>query len=599
MTRFRDVRTKTDDRADAANGDAEHSGDGHDRTTTDRRERGVVIIWFALMLIALLGIAGFAVDLSNWWVQAQRLQKAADAGAHAGVVYLPGDPGTAASTARRELGRNSFAVTGANKNAEATINPEPNNPNRLRVSVSTKVSTYFVALLGVNEITLTRQAVAEFISPVPMGSPENKLGNDPEINDPGTQMWLNISAPNTGKEQGDKFHSKVCSASPKEVGCNGTNNDEYDDDGYFFSMKVSQVVHGQPLVFEVFDAAWVNNGLTCGENMPSSSQISTLAWTFPDAATRYSSQNYCAGDGHPGSTLASVMDTTFIVREPDNTPWTHLDNQVVNTATCKPVTVPGLNPAKESKPKEAIYNKLLADSVINPNDGVVTFAEAYRRFTPICTIPAGSVTTGEYIVQVRTNAKAAAPLVTDPSVSTNGHNKMSFRAGFGAAGAKAINGSSVTIAALGKLPIFANAKGADTRFYLARVLPYDAGRTLRILLFDMGESSNSGELQVLPPAEYGSTFTGCKFELDNGASLNVQPNQCKVTGVYSTSGNGYKFNGRQFIIDVPIPQNYTCSANLPTGCWIKMKVVYPSGATVNDATTWSAAILGNPVRLVE
>ena len=61
-----------------------------------RRERGVVLIWFALLLIVLLGFAGFAVDLSNWWFQAEKLQRAADAGAHAGVVYLPFDVAKAA-----------------------------------------------------------------------------------------------------------------------------------------------------------------------------------------------------------------------------------------------------------------------------------------------------------------------------------------------------------------------------------------------------------------------------------------------------------------------------------------------------------------------
>lgn len=571
----------------------------HGEDDERRDERGVVVIWFALLLIVLLGMAGFAVDLSNWWFQSQRLQKAADAGAHAGVVYLPADPASAAVVAKRELGRNDFPVTGMRKNADATVSQEPNNPNRLRVSVTTKVNTYFVGLLGVKEVTLTRQAVAEFISPVPMGSPENKLGNDPEINDPGTQMWLNISAPQTGKEQGDKYHSKVCTATPKEVGCNGSTNDEYDKDGYFFSLKVSQVEPGKPLVFEVFDAAWVNNGLTCGDYMPTYNQRAWLATKFPDAMTRYSDVRYCAGDGHPGSGAGSVMDTTFIVREPDDTPWTHLDNPVIDIATCKPVTVPGFNPANSYPSGDAIYNKLMDDSVIDPDDGVITFAEAYRRFTPICTIPAGSVTTGEYIIQVRTNARAVNPLVEDQTVATSGHNKMSFRAGFGAAGAQNLDGSHVTIAALGKLPIFANAKGADTRFYLARVLPYDAGRTLRILLFDMGESTHAGELQVLPPAEYGGTFSGCNFELDNGAPLTVNSNQCKVTGVYSSSKNGNKFNGRQFVIDVPIPKNYTCSLNTPTGCWIKMKVAYPANATVNDATTWSASILGNPVRLVE
>src|SRR5690606_25152252 len=50
----------------------------------NRRERGVVLVWFTLLLVAILAFVGFAIDLSNWWYQAQKLQRAADAGAHAG-----------------------------------------------------------------------------------------------------------------------------------------------------------------------------------------------------------------------------------------------------------------------------------------------------------------------------------------------------------------------------------------------------------------------------------------------------------------------------------------------------------------------------------
>jgi hypothetical protein len=64
----------------------------------------------------------------------------------------------------------------------------------------------------------------------------------------------------------------------------------------------------------------------------------------------------------------------------------------------------------------------------------------------------------------------------------------------------------------------------------------------------------------------------------------------------SSSGG---FDGKLLTIDVPIPTNYDCDDASATGCWVKIKAQYPSGATVNDATTWSAAILGNPVRLVE
>jgi Flp pilus assembly protein TadG len=581
-----------------------------------QEERAVVLVWFALMLVVLIGFAGFAVDLSNWWLQADRLQRAADAGAHAGVVFLPADLPTARTTARAEMAKNGYRTTGSDLNASTTITQEP-NPNRLRVRLTTTVPSYFVQLLGVDEVELTREAVAEYVAPVPMGSPQNKLGNDPENADPGTQLWMNISGPQTAKAQGDRYQSRVCSGSEAE--CTGTTNDEYTQDGYFFAVDVTSVQSGQPLVIQVYDAAWVNTGFTCADTvsgsgsirlMPSASQITTLTSKFPDAATRYGSvasglsgtaladaQKFCAGDGHAGTT---PVNTTFVFRQPDETPWNNTDNAVINTSSCKPVTVVGHNPNSASSTTargQYIFNQLNdpASGLVDPNDGVLTFAETFRRFSTFCTIPAGSVQTGKYIVQVRTNSASATPTLYTSSITTAGHNKMSMRAGFGTTGVTSLDGSRVTVAALGRLPIFANSNGADTRFYLAKVLPYDAGRTLRISLFDMGEASQTGVLQVLPPAEFASTFSGCGFSRSDGASLSTNASTCTLSNVSSSGG----FDGKVITIDVPIPQNYTCDDDTATGCWVRIKAQYPSGATVNDATTWSAAILGNPVRLVE
>ena len=535
------------------------------------------------------------------------------------MVFLPGDLTRATSTARTEVAKNNYVTTGANANSTITVSQEP-NPNRLRVKLTTEVPSYFVGLLGVESVELTREAVAEYVAPVPMGSPQNKLGNDPENTDPGTQLWVNISAPRTGKEQGDRYQSQRCTQT-SYFGCatgNPSVNTEYDRDGYFFSMDVTSIGTG-PLRFQVFDAAWVNTGFTCTESqtMPTSQMINggggftALTTKFSDAAVRYGSsasglsgsaltnaQRYCAGDGHPGSS-GTAPDTTFIFRQPDNTPWNNTDNPLVTS--CPPVTVPGYNSKWQSGSTARaryIYDLLMNNTTgrVDANDGVLTFAETFRRFATFCSIPAGQVQTGKYIVQVRTNARAASPQVYDSTIATAGHNKMSFRAGFGTTGPTNLDGGNVTVAALGRLPIFANATGADTKFYLARVLPYDAGRTLRINLFDMGEGSSPGSLQVLPPTEFAATFRGCAITRDDSASLTVNANTCTLSNV---GGSSNTFDGRLLTLDVPIPANYDCDDHLPTGCWIKIKAAYPATATVNDATTWSAAILGNPVRLVE
>ncbi len=554
----------------------------------------------ALTLTLMLMFAGLAVDMSNWWLQAQRIQTAADAGAHAGAAFLPADFSTARTTATTATSRNGY-TSGDPDGSQVTVTQEP-NPNRIRVRVATDVPSFFLDLIGMDDIRLTRESVAEYVAPVPMGSPQNKLGNDPEGVNPNAQMWVNVAGPQTGKQQGERHHTRLCNSSPREFGCSSSTSTEFSEDGYFFGMEVRSIAAGQPLQFQVFDAAFVNVGSTCTSNMPTSSQINggsgftALTTKFPDAATRYASgttNGFCPGDQGWGS---RNVQTTFIFRAPDETPWSNVDNPIINTSGCAPVTVPAFNPANASSPSRYVYDQLMGASSgsVDANDGTISFAEAFRRFTTFCSIPAGSVRTGTYIVQVRTNATSAAPTSASSSVTTEGHNRMSFRAGFGSTGLSQVDGSSVTLAALGRLPIYANSTGADTQFYMARVRPYDAGRTLRVNLFDMGEASQPGSLQILPPTEFAPTFSGCTITRDDAASLSVNASICQLNNVSSSS-----YNGRLLTIDVPIPSNYTCNEASTTGCWIRIRAYYPSGSGVTDATTWSAAILGNPIRIVE
>ncbi|MFM7509849.1 MAG: pilus assembly protein TadG-related protein [Actinomycetota bacterium] len=570
------------------------------RWVTGRNQSGLALVWMALTLTLMLLFAGFAVDMSNWWLQAQRIQTAADTGAHAGAAFLPADFNNARTTATTSTSKNGFTAGGA-MNTAVTVTQEP-NPNRIRVRVASDVPSFFLDLIGIETIRLTRESVAEYVAPVPMGSPQNKLGNDPEGVNPNAQMWVNIAGPQTGKQQGERHHTNLCNASPREYGCSGSTSTEFSSDGYFFGMEVLSVAAGKPLEFQVFDAAFVNVGSTCTSNMPTSSQINggsgftALTTKFPDAATRYASGTtggYCPGDQGWGS---RNVQTSFIVRAPDETPWSNVDNPVINTSTCAPVTVAAYNPSSASTPSRYIYDLLMGSStgLVNPSDGVISFAEAFRRFTTFCSIPAGSVQTGTYIIQVRTNALSSAPTVANSGVTTEGHNRMAFRTGFGTSGLNEVSGANVTLAALGRLPIYANSTGADTQFYMARVRPYDAGRTLRIHLYDMGEASQAGALQILPPTEFASTFSGCAITRDDGAALNVSTSICQLNNVSSSS-----YNGRLITIDVPIPPNYTCNEASASGCWIRIKAQYPAGANVTDATTWSAAILGNPIRIVE
>ena len=63
---------------------------------------------FAIMSVVLLGAAALVTDVAWMWTNQQRMQRAADAGALAGAIYLPGNEATAFSTARAETAKNGF-----------------------------------------------------------------------------------------------------------------------------------------------------------------------------------------------------------------------------------------------------------------------------------------------------------------------------------------------------------------------------------------------------------------------------------------------------------------------------------------------------------
>ncbi len=112
---------------------------------------------------------------------------------------------------------------------------------------------------------------------------------------------------------------------------------------------------------------------------------------------------------------------------------------------------------------------------------------------------------------------------------------------------------------------------------------------------------------MLPPADSnvtGGVFSNCLFAQPPGNStgppwgtFSSTASGCKITGVSSSGTPSY--NGQWVTWEIPIPATYTCNTALATGCWAKLQFVYPAGTNVSDTTTWSAYILGEPVRLIQ
>ncbi len=242
--------------------------------------------------------------------------------------------------------------------------------------------------------------------------------------------------------------------------------------------------------------------------------------------------------------------------------------------------------------------------LINPADGVhdngsgtrdtfaENFATGFRRWRQFCKIPAASVAVGRYTITTKTN-------LNDQSAGTN---SFSLRAQWRGALPADTSETGLQLSAVENFPVFINLGGANTStLYMTRLNPVHAGRTMRLELFDIGDIGTPGgtlNFQVLPPtsSNVGSSWP-CSMKLVSAdgtfAPAGFNAANCSITGL-----SRQIYNGTAIQIDIPIPQNFTCSLVLPTDCWTAVKLTFNNGARPTDRTTWSASVLGDPLRLL-
>ena len=401
-------------------------------------ERGYVLIMSALLMLPLLAFAGFAVDIGSWYTYANRMQRAADAAALAGVVWMPNDE-RAEQVALDTAKANGFddAASRHHGHRHPGRQPAPPGPHH----ATPRCRMYFSRIF-LSEVDIQRQALAEYVQAVPMGSPDNTLGNDPDRwNAAGyTQALLLAEHVRAQRPEGERRppHGRA-SATPTR-GARARRTWTTASDGYLYRLNVdTKPGQRQPR--------------RCRSTTRRSSTRATSATpaTCSTAATTttptYTTQvNTLVAQGHdrrrrpllagqhpvlrrrPGHQRRNV-ETTYIVRAPDNTPFDNLDNPVVCAKTFDayseevvPAPQPDRRvPGRQHRPREH------APSTTTSASG------------PACARSRGrSVASATTSLQVRTNANLSSPpnslLTADAAVTTGGYNRYSLRAGLRDAG---------------------------------------------------------------------------------------------------------------------------------------------------------------------
>ncbi len=516
--------------------------------TVRREESGATLIFVAMVLIVLMGMAGFAVDFGWLFWNGIKIQHGADAAALSGVVYEPADQTTAYSEARdaaAENGYNDLAADSTVTPVDFTDDPTAvENANQLAVTVTHEVPTFFMRAFGFDSVTISKRAVAEYALPLAMGSDLPYFGQDPALGR-NPNFWANIHGYYTGRRMGDRFASQ-CINGESESGCTknterretlsaGTNNGFADlTGGYLYGIEVP--VGATNLSVDIFDGPFYRGG----------------------------GDYFLTGDQPQGGSQGPT--TIFMLYGPDSTP---LDTTDGNTLLCK-VTYGPQDPFADFNLDGSVNNSddrdgdgdLDWDDVDHPTGLLGGVASLWDN---LCS----GINAGPGIYPLRV-------VVADPGGNDDrGLNRFSMRA--------STTGPDPRFYGLGDMAVYVNFASNQATFNLAEVPEVHAGKDLVIELWDP-DSGNSGVRIELPDG----TLPDCSWSGTEGSGTGGALIPCDISG-YGPN----QFNNEHMQIRIAIPSTYSCT----TGCWWTIRVTYAGGA--NDTTTWSARIEGNPVRLVE
>ena len=83
-------------------------------------DKGAALALIGASLLLLMGMAAFGTDLAWFYLNSSRIQRAADASALGGVIWLPGDEPTSFSTAQFIAIQNGYN----NTDADTLVDPQ-------------------------------------------------------------------------------------------------------------------------------------------------------------------------------------------------------------------------------------------------------------------------------------------------------------------------------------------------------------------------------------------------------------------------------------------------------------------------------------------
>lgn len=612
-----------------------------------RAAKGQVMAIFALIAVLLFAVTGLAVDAGLSYFSYNGAERAAAAGALAGVPYMPGgfggtgcssgaaDAAACAATARDGFANGSI-INGSTVTVTVARYPvgctgSACSANKLNVTVTAYVQPTFLRVLGFTAHPVTASDTAFYLPPIALGQPGAQLGStESALGTGGNYYFLRSEGYGNDRGEGDAYDPNnvattfaTCTTSEATAGY-GTSTDVHalsanlgsdvtdgtltgagvnllpERGGYNFSIAVPATVpagHAQ-----VYNPAFAPDG---GFNPSGSS------YNMHEQDTSFSGNSYTDQYSAMEYTLFKVND---IFDHTKDTPISQVIVDPLNvTITGSAVTsfVDVRNGQTLSAGSHAAVFNYVLNNIYHGWMDVGTPPAASTQWTSGGTtynvlhvaksLAAGSLAPGSYRLRVDMLDYQGLRPVDDAGASRCSRAHKGYSLQLAVAGGAQCADPGCQVSALDELAVYTPITSLGSGFSVPLFnLPNDyAGQTINFYIFDPGDVGGSNQISILNPDTQSCspnpapcllTATSGVPVFDLGISRNTTPTpSLQVNTVDSCASALIQPNTTQALINTD--ETNSCaghaSPNIFNSHWLLFQLQIPSNYQAGNGGWWN------------
>jgi len=572
----------------------------HSRPQRHRGQRGQTVVIIGFLILFMLLLLGLVIDSTRLYIVTAQAERAAEAGALAGALYMPNyfdstsnPPSPDGHNAVERVG-DAVKQNGITNcpvslgQVGATPVQDSVNPYKLEVTITIQADVFFLAYVAPNlsNTTVSRTAAAQYLPPIQLGSRASYFGDEIDKDGSGNPLqyfWARVNGPLEPQEFGDAYTPTFQEGPTDPI--------NYPD----ASSSIYPFNRWTPSVCCTNHQQWAGGAVPNPDQQPP-------GFTGDQGVKGYNYQIVVP----PGTTPVEIQiyNPAF---DPPTTLGSNTSESLGNACNDPTFNTGGCKTDQPNEYLQMAYSLYLAPLPFERNTDTLLTA-----FYPASL----DLASGDLSKHSCTSSQAYDPqagaCVTKPTYINSWYplpiantnqpyiitNPGTYRLALETTGGYGYHQYAIKITNIqGNMPpsgvrlwawndecVYFNVSGANSTFDLGEIPASYAGKTLNFSLFDPGDVNGNNYMEILDQ-------TGTPVQLPSwlrtvmgsgGTELNASTNS--------------DYNGLWLHIPITIPSTYNPS---PGSDWWQVKYIVPPGSTPSDTITISVTLSGSPIHLVQ